>query len=556
MAGRTSTRSIIALAVLPLLVTAGATGQGRSTMVMDDGSGPRVMHFSQPDVDLVMRPDVTLADLDLFERTLELSDAQLAAVRRIVEAYLESFRALVDDHALAADREEPREMVRLGGPPAAAADEEPPPDAPPGGPGQQAEDPVRGIILEELRNAGFEANSVDDLPFRPQIEVGVEMADEGDGPVPTVNVGLSFGGEDDSMSEEVRDRLQAAADKIVPRITEHVRKRVESQMRGAAPGGPEAIGGFERQWAELEALRERIESFRAAKRGLWGRLVADVQALLAEPQLAAWPRFERALVRRTTLPFGRLDGERTDLLAVIEAMGVTEDERRSMADVLEGYELRLHEALVRRNELLEEVDTRIDEALWEGHGREALVWVDRVTRARTAVRSVNDETVILIAERLEPEDAASFHERVLETFHPQIYGETIGERAFDAVGGLDGLDPTTHASIAEMHEAYRREIDVLNERLRRTTRREQAESLRRSIESVLAMMEGEPPSLDTAAALDEELTAAFRRRQALDARTMRTLYAVLPPDRREGLPRIPVTDIAEPVESRSDEDGY
>jgi hypothetical protein len=541
---RSARLPLAALAAATLLVPSPACpaqSGSRGAMVIDDGVSRHVLHYSEPDVEAAVRPGVTRAELGLIDDTLLLSEAQREAVGHLVDDYLESFAALcAERHPRPGEGDAAADGRGGDAPPGAAAG----PDE-----GDNERDVMRTIILEELQAAGIEASSWDDMPVSPRVAIGIGIEDDGSGagPQPSVNVSLSFGGEDDSMTEEMRGKLQAAADRIVPRLTEHVRKsqemRRERQDAEASPA--EEIG---RKWDEIRQLRARIRAFRKEAAALDRRFATDTKTLLAEEQLERWPALERALTRRRTLPLGRLDGESTDLLALVDDLELSDAARAGLADILGAYEQQLHEALVRRNELLEEADAEIDLALYEQRFDRARSVADRVTRARTAVRALNDRTALAIEAALPAPQAGAFRAEALAAAHPRIHRTTLARQAFAAAAALEGLDADVRSSMEELRTAYDDQLRPINERLERTIRREQTGELRRQVERAVASIEDREIPDDADAGRDAIL-GDFRARQQLDLRTMRTLYRMLPPERIAELPKMPVADVADPVTS-------
>jgi hypothetical protein len=448
--------------------------------------------------------------------------------------------------------------VQAGGAPAEGA-----PTAP-GGP-QDEEDAINSIILDELRKAGFEADSLEDLPFSPRISIGVSMPAPGEGaeaagaeiapPEPSLDVSISFESEDDALTDELRAKLQEAADRMVPRITEHTRAQMAAQRGGGGMDGrPDPAERIGEKWRELTELRARIKAFLAAKRALRARVMAEAQTILAEEQLALWPAFERTLTRIKTLPLGAFDGESTDLLVILDNAELSETALEPIAPLLESYELQLHAALVRRNALLEDIDAEIDLALYERDGDRALMLVDRAIRARTAIRSLNEQYRETIAGEVDDPFAAAFRHSALTASYPSVYRRTLGEEAFAQALQLDSINEDVRIAITALQADYLQQLGRINDRIARTIRAQQPRRMRETIEQAVAELTSEQFPAEHTAARDT-ITDDFRRRRQLDARTMRSLYSMLTPAQIAGLPPIPEIDLAEPVKAEHSEGG-
>jgi len=560
------TKGCVLLAIAAPMLTAdisSAQSGRRGTMIIGNDQGRHVLHYAEPDLDLVLQPDLRPSDIRIFEKELKLSDAQREVIERLLEEYLEAYKKLMETQH--PEHPEPDEVAPP--PKRLQADDSPAEGTTTaaGGP-QDEENAMDAIILDELRKAGFDAASLEDLPFSPRISIGVSMPAPGEGagaagaemlpPEPSFDVSISFESEDDVLTDELRAKLQAAADKMVPRITEHAKAQMAAQMGagGGMGGGPDAAERIREKWRELAELRFRIRAFLAAKRALRARLMADVQAILAEEQLALWPAFERTLTRIKTLPLGTFDGESTDLLAILDDVDLSETALEGIAALLESYELQLDAALIRRNGMLEDMDAEIDLALYEHDGDRALMLVDRATRARLTIRRLNEQYREMIAGELSDPQASAFRRSALAAAYPTVYRQTLGEEAFAQALQLDSISGDVRAAITTLHADYLQQLGRINDRIVRTIRDQQPRRVREAIEQAVAeLTAAEFPSERSAA--PDTITDDFRRRQQLDARTMRSLYALLTPGQIAGLPKIPEIDLAEPVTAEHSEGG-
>jgi hypothetical protein len=543
-------RSLIGTMLMTLFIghaAALAQPSNRQTMVMDDGEQRRVLHYSEPNLDMVVQPEFTRSDVELFVRELQLSDAQRDVVIRAIEDYLEAFAELKRaQHPDPDERDDQGERKRRR--PGGKGD----------GGGQVARmdaDPVRDILLEELRNAGLDINSIDDLPVSPEFSIGVMMGapgEDGEPPEPEIAASLTFEGEDDALTPELREKLKQAADKAVPRITEHIREDMKERMgngefalRPIAPGEDPLA----ERWAQVQALRERIEDFLEARARLRQELFLAVQTVLAEPQLERWPKFLRTLTRVKTLPWGEYDGEQTNLIAIARDVELPGNARSKIGSLLQSYELELHEALERRNELLAGIDGKIDLAVREGDEAKAISLVDRITRARMNVRRINDQYTQMLADQLGGEAGKIFRAEALATSYPTVYRQTTGQKAIGEALALDGLSAETIVAIEEMRTAHALELQSINERIVHLLRDQQPKALRESVERVFKLMAGEPDPEMEPSEVRMAIAAGFRDRQQLDVRTMKSIYSLLTERQVAKLPRIPDVDVAEPVTS-------
>lgn len=536
-----------------------AQSGGHQMMVIDDGGGPQVVHFSGPDLRELRTPDFDRKDLPIFDERLALDDTQQLVVGVLLDAYLDAFRTLA------------KEVLPAAPPPMLGAAM--------GAPGEGADgETLESIVRDAIRASGGDADADLDLsmqgPVAIQIEATAAFGEEGEGAAAAgdavegetteqevqmvwpegdvdappegaeSSVVIAVAGPDDlELPPELQEKLARKAQEMADRIREALE---QAEAQGAEPDAAmDAAGEAEQRQAYFDQLRAATKKFRQAKAGLKQDFISDVQGQLSAEQLARWPSFERALTRFKTLPDGRLDGERVDLLRVVDEFELSEPQLRDLAETLEAYELGLHEALVARNKFLPEAQSKIDESIEEGKFAAALTAADQASRLRVAVRGVNEQYAEAIARQLGPGTGDVFRTQVLRKSYPLVYRTTRGQKAFAAARRFDGLDDEVRAAIDALYDAYAVELDAANERFRQTIHREQPRAPRAMIENVRAVMEGTAdPELPGA---DDAIHEALAKRSDLDERYMKQLYSLLTPEQVEALPKLPSEVKAKPI---------
>lgn len=543
--------------VSALAATAAGQGGGRGMVAIDDGNERHALSYAEPDVKAITSPYITRSDIPVFVEYLWLSSAQQAAVERLIEQYLEEFQTLVMDMhpqperaKMANARRRPGDEGGDGAARARAADGEPAEDEDDQPREEDRLSPVLDILEEELKAEGVIKESLDELPVEPGIGIGISVdgpAEDGQPPQPTVDVSISFGGEDDRLDEALRGKLEAAVQRAVPRIAEMVREREMAMLmqRMGQEGLPPAEE-IAKRFDELEALRKRVSAFKAEADALLQRLFANIKRLLSEQQLEQWPAFERALRRIKTLPWGQLDGESTDLLEVVDELELDDEQMAQLDEALLSYEMQLDAALTRRNGLLETADAVIDRALYIGEYDQATAMAHRAAAARLAVRDLNDRTIDTLAGALGGKPGERLRRESLADAYPRIYRRTIGEQAFDQVIVDDDLDEQARLNVLELAQQYLLRINEVNERLYRSVRREQEDELVRSVERSVATLQNREGGM-TEPGEPSQIAEAFQERRDLDAQYMRMLYAMLPEEMVAALPKLPKHRVGEEV---------
>jgi hypothetical protein len=535
----------VAAAVCVHASVAVAQNSNRGTMAIDDGTGHYVLHYSEPDVNMVVAPEFVAADRLIFVEELSLSEAQELAVERALHEYIEAFEALVrskhPDHEEGAsdDRPAPDRGADDDG-----DDSEPAEEAKAE---QEERDAMRSIVQEELKNAGYDIGDWERSPYRPRIGISVSLSEDETGvpAEPQVDVNVSFGGEDDNLSPEQREKLKPVADRIAKRLAEHVKAKEAARMvQPRAERSPREE--IEAKWNELEALRKRIAEFLKAKAALRNALFTSIQSVLSEEQMERWPRLVRTLTRVKTLQWGQFDGERTDLLAVLEEAEIPLDTSGALSEHAESYADQLHAALQRRNELLADIDAQIDLAMYEGRYERALALAERLTKSRLAVRAVNDQFADTFAAALPQEKVGEFRNANLVASYPRVYRATLATRSFAEATKLEDMSADQRTALSELTANYTMELGELNDRLRRAIREQDENDLRTTLESVIKAATAAPED-DISIGGASSIAADFQKRRELDVRYMKSLYGILSPQQVAKLPRVPDADVSERV---------
>ncbi len=533
------------------------SGAHRVMIIEDDsGSGPQVLHFAGPDFGQVRKPDFVRRDLPIFRNELELDGIQAAIVGVLLEAYLDSFKVLVKE-ALPQDHfgMPGLDMVFGGGP---------------DGEGIEGGEDIGALIRDALENADglttidIDADGSGNVAVAIMMRAGdgpgmgemgdMDMGDApvavwagsgpggegGDGEGPGAGVFIAVGGADGmELPDDVREKLEQIAQGMV--------ERLQTRLAEAEANGVDLAGQFpepppmEDIEAHMQEMRKAMEQFVREKETLKQDFLTQVRSQLTAEQLGNWPSFDRALIRIKTLPDGRLDGERTDLLVLADDLDLNDEQLEAVVEQLETYELALDEALRERNKYLDDATKKINKAIQDREFEKALSIVDSATRRRVAVRRVNSNHVEMIAEKLPADYATQFRRDALRQSYPRVYRRTVGQKSFQKARALAGLDEETLSSIAAIEADYEMQLALVNERIRETIRRYQPKETRQTIEHIAAMMSGEGDTMMRLGGHDENdpIRAAFKKRKNLDERYMKQLHGTLTPEQVAQLPPLP-----------------
>ena len=540
-----------------MVPSAGLRAQSRQHQMMfvDDGSGPQMLHVSMPDFHRLHTPDFLRTDLPIFAETLRLDEFQRLLVGVLLDTYLSEFKRLAVESLPAMPAGAVGAFHRSH---EDAHDET--------GPGLTAgEGGLDGIIREAFGNAD-EISSLDiDIEGPAMIAVMIEAsAGEGSDDVAAgdqvfevvtddesaggggaeASVFISVAGAGDiELPEELRKKLEEKAQELVEKIHERMRDNEAEGLDGLA-GEISPANRIEERRQHFREISEKAKAFVRTKARLREEFVTQVLAQLSGEQLERWPSLDRTLTRHKKLPQGRLDGERIDLLKVVEKLGLDEIEREAITQQLYDYEVSLHDALVARDAFLIDAGEAVDKALASGNADKALSVVDRSTAFRVAVRTVNEQFTDTIAARLSDPNDARLPQMVRRASYPRVYRRTRAQKAFDAALALGGLDEDTRTGIDDLQEAYDEGLEVINERLRQTIHKNQPLEPRRPIEHTKEIMSGEAAVFNPG---DDPIRSAFRKRSEFDERFMKQLYAMFTLEQVATLPKLPSQTRREPI---------
>ena len=292
--------------------------------------------------------------------------------------------------------------------------------------------------------------------------------------------------------------------------------------------------------AAIKEIFDLFEAWTIEKVAMRERFVEGLKSQLNDDQLAAWPAFNRFLVREKSLPKSRLSGEGTNLFLIIDEYGLDDASFDRLEPLFDEYELALHNSLVNRDRFLETSAPKLYKALQGGDKDEARRIVDRQVDYRKAVRNVNDQFIQTFASEVRELDDAKgseFARTMQEQAYERIYRQTRTQRAFDMVMEME-LDPEIQAAVVELYAGYMRDLDSMNERIVLLVRKQEPSEQVDQIDRMSAMIDGNFASMwNRGGGEDDPVDEAYEKRGELDENYMERLEALLTPEQLEQLPR-------------------
>jgi hypothetical protein len=299
----------------------------------------------------------------------------------------------------------------------------------------------------------------------------------------------------------------------------------------------------EREASGAAAETRRIASEMAQGAERWRReratmdtsLLDGVRATLREPQAAKWDAFDRFLRREKTLARGRLSGESVNLFAVVDEAGIAKESVSKLAPLLDEYEVRLDEALKRRNEYLAQNESKALKAITEGDAKAMEQLADRMIDLRNGVRRVNEESRAAIVAALPADEGRKVERAALEAAYGRVYRATRTDRAFGAALELEDLTPEARQAVEELRAAYALEIDAMNQRIAQSIRKSEPERLKQEAVRAAGLLNGGGRFFDGPP--EDPADALYEKRGDTGESYMKRLTALLTPEQAAKLPQ-------------------
>ncbi len=216
------------------------------------------------------------------------------------------------------------------------------------------------------------------------------------------------------------------------------------------------LAPFERWEQERDEIRRTFEE--------------NVKVILNRRQLENWPAFQRQMVREKSLHRGRLSGESLNLFHVLRDLRLDDRTLMDIDNVMEQYDLALHDALQQRNEALAESQRAMLNSIRTQEPSLDTSRLQSEIRRRVALRDVNDQFIDYIADALPPDRGEEFRANALERAYPRAFRPVPAVRVLREAERMDDIDSATRDEIVAIREAMLDELDGIAVRLYQSIR--------------------------------------------------------------------------------------
>lgn len=298
----------------------------------------------------------------------------------------------------------------------------------------------------------------------------------------------------------------------------------------------------------LDQMFQKVNAWMTQKEEMRVRFVDGVKANLNDDQLTQWDAFDRFLRREKTLPKGRLSGENTNLIYVLDELKLPEADFAKVEPQLDEYESSLDAALKSRNDFLASSTPRLFRALQEGDAKEGARIVDRQIELRTAVRNVNDQYRQSMVNALgETESAKKFEKAALESGYDRVYRSSTAERAFAKALEFTDLEEGVRKSIVELQAQFLQEMGMKSRDILAIVQKnepvQQTAEATRFVTMMSSMMNGDMSFMSGPGGpfggdrREDPVREAMDERRAIDDKYLERLKALLSPEQFAELPK-------------------
>lgn len=279
-------------------------------------------------------------------------------------------------------------------------------------------------------------------------------------------------------------------------------------------------GGDPEVWTKM---RDQMTKFRAERKELDDGFMNDLKSVLTPQQLEKWPSVERAARRSATLRWGRVSGERVDLIELVERQKFDDSVMASITPILATYEEDLDRELAKRNEVYEGAMQNMMEMFRNGDAARAQEMVEKGRQAGVRVRDVNRRYEKQILDVLPEEKRSTFTAEFKKESFPDAYRRTYASRAIEAAVGFKDLTPEQTEEISRLRTSFEKDVNTASAKIAAAT--EEAEANFNIQDMMQRGWRQEGPASD-----------ARRDKRELDRKTLDSLRKILNEEQAKRLP--------------------
>lgn len=226
--------------------------------------------------------------------------------------------------------------------------------------------------------------------------------------------------------------------------------------------------------AVFEKMQASATKFRDDRKKLDDTFMSDFKSILTPEQAAKWPQVERTYRRDSTLRWGRLSGERVDLVELTEQQHLASEVSTQVAPLLEQYQEDLDRELARRNEVYQGAMEKMMELRRSGDMQAMQDMVEKGREAGRRVRDVNRRYFRQVLEALPEDTRSAFEAAFNQQSYPDIYRKAYASRVSETALGMADLTPEQKEQLAAVSKRFDEALAPLQTKLVAATEESEA----------------------------------------------------------------------------------
>ena len=286
----------------------------------------------------------------------------------------------------------------------------------------------------------------------------------------------------------------------------------------------------EQMQAMFDQRMKMIRDFAGSKRQLRESVESGIRSLLLENQIEDWETIERTLRRKRLLSRGRLSGESTDLIEILDRIDMAEsNDSVEMDTLVDAYEIDIDQALRQRENFDYTTGLDLMDQLRKWDFDVALTSIRKGLSTQESIRDLNDQYIEAIFLVLPPLERDEFRTQSLMEGYSRIYRPTRVERMLVNAMEIEDLDPDVLEAVAELMQGHGDEIAIANDDLLIIFRQEDSNRVFARSSRRINRMQG----IDSEDEQFDPVREAFEARGDIDDRYMTSLESLLTPEQFE-----------------------
>jgi len=278
--------------------------------------------------------------------------------------------------------------------------------------------------------------------------------------------GRGFGGGPDGMLPQIGSRQVDKFAKILS-LTKDQKDAADALLEGYAgqaaaaaklmrDAGQKARDEFREtnDPAVFEKMQSSMTKFRDERKKLDDGFLNDLKAILSAEQATKWPAVERTQRRDGTLRWGRLSGERVDLVELTDRQQLAAEARAQLNALLDQYEDELDRELIRRNEVYQGAMEKMMELRRSGEMDKMQDIVEKGREAGRRVRDVNRKYFRQLIDTMPDDKRSAFEAGFNQESYPEVYRKSYASRVAEAAVAMADLTPEQKEQIVAIRKRF------------------------------------------------------------------------------------------------------